>query len=259
MDAFPRALTPGAAPKTVGERMRNDPKSAPAADASPPPPRAAPARRGRKAQPWLIRVTHWVNVPVLVVMAMSGLQIFVAYPYLGPHGEPYAWWPLQGWVPPVWMRLGSWLAGARHMHFAFAWVLGLNGLLYLLYFAARGEWRRRLFLPRRDAVHALQTARFYARLGKEPTSAGLYNGLQRLGYTAAIALALVEVLSGLAMWKPVQLRALAALFGGYDGARAVHLLGLLALAGFVVGHVLMVALHPRTLLDMITGGKRDGE
>jgi thiosulfate reductase cytochrome b subunit len=211
----------------------------------------------RREQPWLIRLTHWLNVPLLFVMAMSGLQILVAYPYLGPRGQLATWWPLQGWNPPEWMRLGQWLAGARHWHFAFAWLLVSNGLAYLGYFFARGEWRRRVFLPRRDARHAVQMALHYVLRRKEPANAGLYNGLQRLGYTAAIVLVALEVLSGLALYKPVQLRWLTTLFGGYDGARAVHLVALFALVGFVIGHVAMVLLHPRTLIAMITGGKRD--
>lgn len=104
---------------------------------------------------------------------------------------------------------------------------------------------------------AFATALHYLHLRPAPPESGLYNGLQRAGYTVAVTLALVEVLSGLVLWKPVQLGALGALFGGYDGARAVHLGGLVALAGFVVGHVAMVAAHPRTFLTMITGGKRE--
>jgi thiosulfate reductase cytochrome b subunit len=83
--------------------------------------------------------------------------------------------------------------------------------------------------------------------------------LQRLAYTSAVGLGLVGVLSGLAIYKPVQLNWLAALFGGYDGARAVNLLGLVGLTLFAVMHiVLVVALHPRALVQMVTGGKRAG-
>ncbi len=218
---------------------------------------AKPSTAGRLDQPWPIRVTHWANVPLLAVMAASGLQILVAYPYLGPHGAPYAWWPFQGLMAPSWMRVGGWLAGARHVHFALGWFLVLNAAAYLAYEVARGEWRRRAFLPGRDLRNAVATALYYARIRKRPPpQEGLYNGLQRLGYTSAVALGAVEVLSGLAIWKPIQLRPLTALFGGYDGARTVHLLGLVALALFFAGHLLMVALHPRTLVDMITGGKR---
>jgi thiosulfate reductase cytochrome b subunit len=190
-------------------------------------------------------------------MAGSGLQIWSAYPYLGPRGELASWFPFQGREAPAALRIGSWLGGARHLHFAFVWLLLGSGVVYVGYQLASGEWRRRAFSPRRDARHGLATALHYLRLRPAPASSGLYNGLQRAGYTGAVALACVEVLSGLALWKPVQLGALAALFGGYDGARAVHLGGLVALAGFVAGHLVMVAAHPRTFVTMITGG--DGE
>src|SRR4029077_10099464 len=129
-------------------------------------------------------------------------------------------------------------------------ILVINALGYLMYYFGRGEWRRRMFLPHRDFKNAVGMALYYARIRKQPPPQdGLYNGLQRLGYTSAIALGAAEVLSGLAIWKPIQLRALTALFGGYDRARTVHLFGLFALGLFVAGHLLMVALHPRTLLD----------
>ena len=209
------------------------------------------------AHPWPVRLTHWSHVPLLALMAGSGLQIFVAYPFLGARGALYAWWPWQGTNAPSWMRLGGWLAGARHLHFAGAWMLLGNAAVYAVYAIATGAWRDRVFLPRRDARDALNTALGYLRIrSARPKDEGLYNGLQRLAYAGAWSLASAEVLSGLAIWKPVQLAPLAALFGGYDGARAVHLLALLGLLCFVAGHVLMVATHPRSLLEMITGARR---
>jgi thiosulfate reductase cytochrome b subunit len=157
-------------------------------------------------------------------------------------------------LPPS-LRLGRWLAGARHLHFAFAWLFFLNALAYIAYCAGSGEWKRRTFEPGRDAKNAIQTGLHYLHVRPAPEQTGLYNGLQRLAYTTAIALGLIQLLSGLAIWKPVQLHALAWCFGGYDGARAVHFLALVALAAFVVGHVVMVAAHPRTFLAMITGGR----
>ena len=79
--------------------------------------------QGRRAQPWLIRLTHWLNVPLLLLMAGSGLQIFTAYPALGPRGALYGWYPWQEMPPPAWARFGDWLAGARHWHFALGWWL----------------------------------------------------------------------------------------------------------------------------------------
>jgi thiosulfate reductase cytochrome b subunit len=209
-----------------------------------------------RPQPWIIRLAHWVNVPVLLVMAMSGLQILVAYPYMGPRGFVYEWWPLKGWIPPAWTRLGDWLAGARAWHFAFAWLLVANAVVYLVYLFSSGQWRQRLFWPPRDTGQALRQIAYYLRLRKEAPPAGFYNGLQRIAYTSILFLAAVEVLSGLAIWKPIQLSGLAWLFGGYDGARVVHLVGLGLLALLTAGHLVMVLLHPRALLEMITGGPK---
>lgn len=210
----------------------------------------------RPEQPLVVRITHWANVPLLALMAMSGLQILVAFPEMGPKGAPARWYPLQGWIPPSWARAGDWLAGARHLHFAVAWLFVANALVYLIWLAATGEWRRRAFLPRRDARGALRTFVGYLRLRRLPPEHGLYNGLQRLAYTVAVALGAIEVLSGLALYKPVQLSAIAALFGGYEGARAVHLLGLAALLAFTIAHVVAVLLHPRALVSIFTGGRR---
>src|SRR5713226_9011506 len=92
-----------------------------------------PLSLGRRAQPLLIRLAHWINIPLLLIMAGSGLQILVAYPYLGPRGALYRWYPFQGMAPPSLIRFGGWLAGARHWRFAIAWFLILNGVIYVAY------------------------------------------------------------------------------------------------------------------------------
>ncbi len=212
-----------------------------------------PARR--PAQPWVIRAAHWANVALLVVMAGSGLQILVAYPFLGTQGALYRWYPLQGTEPPHALTIGGWLAGARHWHFAFAWYFAANALLYAGYLFASGEWRRRLFWPPRDTRNAWETALHDLHVRKAaPAPIGLYNGMQRLAYTTALALAALLTLSGLALYEPVQLPHLTALLGGYDAARAVHLLSLAALGVFLVVHVVQAVRHPRAIADMVTGG-----
>lgn len=210
----------------------------------------------RRPQPLAIRITHWVNIPVLVVMAMSGLQIFCAYPHFGPRGAIHARLPVDGWIPPSWARAGGWLAGARHLHFALAWLLVVNAIVYLVYLGVSREWRRRFFWPPRDIRPAIHQLLFYLRLRKEPPPVNLYNGLQRSAYTAALAFGILVVWSGLVMYKPVQLSWLGVLLGGYDGARLVHFACLIGLAGFALTHIVMVLLHPRSLGEMITGGKR---
>ena len=210
----------------------------------------------RREQPWPIRVAHWLSVVAVVAMAGSGLQIWIAFPYAGPRGALFAWFPFQGFKPPDFVRIGGWLGGGRHVHFLFAWLLVGVGVSYVAYVIATGEWRRRLFSPKRDTGHALDTALGYARLAPHPPRIGLYNGLQRAAYTVALALAAIEVLSGLAIWKPEQLSWLPPLFGGFDGARAAHFLGLFGLFAFAIGHLVMVAMNPRTIVTMITGGER---
>ena len=212
----------------------------------------------RKTQPLLVRLTHWLNVPVLVLMAMSGLEILAAYPSLGPRGRLFRWYAFNGHAPPSFTRYGGWLAGARQLHFTFAWLFVANGLAYLIYLLASGQWRDRWFLPWRDSKNAVHTAAYYMRLRKTAPEQGLYNGLQRLGYMSASLLALVSALSGLAIYKPVQLWPLCRLFGGYDAARAVHLLSLGSLALFTLGHLLMVAIHYKRFAEMITGGPPRG-
>jgi Ni/Fe-hydrogenase b-type cytochrome subunit len=204
-------------------------------------------------QPWLVRLTHWVNAVVLVVMAGSGLQILAAFPAFGPRGDLYGWYPWNGSPPPPEVTIGKWLAGARHWHFAFGWILIVNGLAYVLYLATSGEWKRRCFLPRRDGRDALRTLGHYMRFRKATGTHGFYNGLQRLAYTLAIALGVIEVATGLAIYKPVQLWPLTVLFGGYDAARSIHFLAMIALVAFVIGHVIMVAIHPRTIPPIVTG------
>jgi thiosulfate reductase cytochrome b subunit len=133
-----------------------------------------------------------------------------------------------------------------------------NGVAYVGYQWKSGEWRARAFAPRRDFSNAVGTALHYLRLRKPPpTTHGLYNGLQRLAYTAAMAFGAIVTLSGLAIWEPTQLSWLEASFGGYDVARFVHLLCLVLLAAFTVVHVFLVAVHPTTIVDMIVGGRKD--
>ncbi len=212
---------------------------------------------GRRAvQPAAIRATHWANVVLLAIMAGSGLQILAAYPFLGPRGALWGWYPLQGRTPPPFLAVGGWLAGARHWHFAFAWLFTANAVVYAAFVLATGEWRRRLFFPRRDARNAWQAVLHDLHLRKDPPpDVGLYNGMQRLAYTGVLAVGALLVLSGLALYKPVQLPHLTAALGGYDAARAVHLLSLAALAPFLVVHLVQAARHPRRIVDLVTGGR----
>ncbi len=145
--------------------------------------------------------------------------------------------PLFAFSFPRWAGAGGWLGSAIAWHLAAAWLLLGNGLLYALYGLATGHFRRRLW-----------PAGFGWR-----TTAGQYKPVQKLAYLAALGLGVLLVASGLALWKPVQLQGLAALFGGYEAARRVHFLAMAGVAAFTVGHVAMVAAVPSTLLPMLRG------
>jgi thiosulfate reductase cytochrome b subunit len=134
------------------------------------------------------------------------------------------------------------------------WLLALNGLVYLVYGIVSGHFRRKLLpiSPRailRDISHAVR-----GRLAHDDLS--VYNAAQRAAYLVLILALVVMILSGLAIWKPVQLQELAALMGGYEGARLVHFFAMSLVVFIVVVHVLMVALVPRTFPTMITGRLR---
>src|SRR5437868_15394482 len=102
----------------------------------------------RAEQPLAVRITHWANVPLLAIMAASGLQILAAFPEMGPKGAPAGWYPLQGWTPPAWMRAGDWLAGARHLLFGLAWLFVAHEVVHLDCLGIRDAWRRCTTVPR---------------------------------------------------------------------------------------------------------------
>ncbi|MDX2194513.1 MAG: cytochrome b/b6 domain-containing protein [Gemmatimonadales bacterium] len=214
------------------------------------------ATMGTVRHHWVVRVTHWVNALALPVMVGSGLRIFNASPGFARKGETFPLWPWEGTPVPDWLTFGGWLAGARHWHFAAMWVLVLNGLVYVGWLWLHGEWRD--LVPRRgDARDAWQMVRFYLGLRRDHPRGGKHNTLQKLAYFSLPLLAAVAVLTGLAIWKPVQLAPLTALFGGYAWARWWHFCAMLGVVGLALGHVLMVfAVDPYALVAMTIGRYR---
>jgi thiosulfate reductase cytochrome b subunit len=192
-----------------------------------------------KVHPLAVRITHWLNVLAVLVMVLSGWRIYNAAPVF----ESFRF-------PPE-LTLGGWLAGALQWHFAAMWLLAINGLVYLIYGISSGHFRRRLLPVSPRAVLRDITDAFRGRLSHQDLS--VYNAAQRAAYLALIVALVLLVLSGLAIWKPVQLQELAALMGGYEGARLVHFICMAAVVLIVIVHVVMVALVPRTLPSMITG------
>ncbi|HEU4558298.1 MAG TPA: cytochrome b/b6 domain-containing protein [Longimicrobium sp.] len=206
-----------------------------------------------KRHHWIVRATHWVNVVALTIMIGSGLRIFNAYPAFARKGETFCCWPWEGQAIPSWLTFGGWLGGARNWHFAMMWVLAVNGAIYLAFIWLHGEWRD--LAPRRgDVRDAWQMIRFYLFIRKTHPRQGKHNALQKSVYFTLPWLGVLAVLTGLAIWKPVQLAPLTDLFGGYVWARYWHFIMMLALVLLGLGHVFMVfAVDPQSLLSMVTG------
>jgi thiosulfate reductase cytochrome b subunit len=183
----------------------------------------------------------------------SGLRIFNAYPAFARKGETFCCWPWEGTEVPAWLTFGGWLSGARNWHFAMMWVLALNGAVYLAFIWLHGEWRD--LAPRRgDIRDAWEMIRFYLFVRKTHPHQGKHNALQKGVYFALPWLGVLAVLTGLAIWKPVQLAPLTALFGGYAWARYWHFVVMLTLVLLGAGHVFMVfAVDPASLVSMVTG------
>jgi thiosulfate reductase cytochrome b subunit len=203
---------------------------------------------------WIVRTTHWVNALALAIMIGSGLRIFNAYPAFARKGESFCCYPFEGDPIPAWLTFGGWLAGARHWHFAVMWVLVANGLVYLGFIYLHGEWRD--LVPRRGVVRdSLEMVKFYLGRRKVHPRQGKHNALQRSVYFALPWVGAAAVISGVAIWKPVQLGPLTHLLGGYVWARYWHFLAMLALVVLTFGHVFMVfAVDPYALRAIITGG-----
>ena len=190
--------------------------------------------------PATVRLLHWANAIAMLVMISSGWQIYNASPLFAFRFAKE-------------ITLGGWLAAGLQWHFAGMWLFAINGLGWLAYGIASGHFRRNyLPLTPRLMLQALGDA-VHLRL---PHQVGVYNPLQRAAYLGVLAIAMLLGASGLAIWKPVQLQELTALFGGYDAARFWHFFAMAALTSFLAIHLTMVALVPRTLLPMITGRTR---
>src|SRR3954468_2965171 len=197
---------------------------------------ATPARA--VIHPVWVRVTHWINVVAMVVMIGSGWEIYNASP-LFPFRFPRA------------ITLGGWLAGALLWHFAAMWLLAVNDLIYPVLGILTGRFQRKLVPIRPGDVLSDAKAALTGKLNHDDLS--VYNAVQKLLYLGVILAGIVIVLSGLAIWKPVQLQELTAVFGGYDAARYVHFFAMATIVGFLIVHVVMALLVPKSLRAMITG------
>ncbi len=196
-----------------------------------------------KLHPLALRIMHWLNVAAMAVMIPSGWGIYNDN-------------SIFGWLFfPEWSKLGRQAQDSLLWHFAGMWLLGVNGLFYLIYGVVTGRFRRKLVPIRIGDL--IETVRETLRLHLSHEDETQYNAVQKLLYIVVIFAGVTQVLTGVAIWKPVQFSWLTALFGGFQGARLVHFLGMAVIVGFVVVHVALAILVPKTLWAMITGGPRE--
>ena len=204
--------------------------------------RHAPSEGGRRMHPWPVRVMHWTNALAMLIMVPSGWGIYNDSVIFGWLHFPQA------------IRLGTWAAQSLQWHFAGMWLLALNGVAYLIYGLATGRLRARLLPIRLPEV--VRTVRDTLHLHVDHSDLTVYNAVQKLLYIIVITAGVSQVVTGLAIWKPVQFSPLVALLGGFQSARLVHFLGMSVIVGFVLVHVALSLLVPQTLWSMLTGGPR---
>jgi len=204
--------------------------------------------------PLLVRICHWLNAFSLFIMVGSGLQIFRAFPSFGakiPQKDLLHW--------PRSLALGGWLGGALQWHLTFMWIYLATGLVYVGYEIFSGNYRQVLF-TRGDVAGVWPMVKYYFFRGPKPAQRESYNPLQKQAYTTAIILGALSVLTGFAIWKPVQFSWLAFLMGGFHWARLWHFLIMWAILAFLFGHLVMVVLHGwNNFYSMLTGWKKDPE
>ncbi len=194
-----------------------------------------------KIHPLYVRIFHWINAVAMVLMIMSGWQIYNAAPVF------------EAIEFPDYLTLGGWLGGGIQFHFAVMWVFVTNLLIYFFVSILTGHFKHSMFpVTPMSILNDLGKA----LRGKLPHTVGTYNSVQKISYIGVIILMLLVLLSGLAIWKSVQFQTIGMLFGGYDGARVVHFVCMSLICAFIVMHLVLVAIVPSTLIPMITGWAR---
>ena len=189
--------------------------------------------------PIWVRITHWINALAMLMMIASGWRIYNASPLF-----PFEF-------PEAVTTGGNGLADALRWHFAAMWLLVINGIVYVTLGILSGRFRRKLFPIRPGEVIGDALAALSGNLSHADLS--VYNAVQKLLYVGVILAGIVIVLSGISIWKPVQVQELTALFGGYDAARFVHFFAMATIVGFLFVHITLAILVPKSLRAMIRG------
>jgi thiosulfate reductase cytochrome b subunit len=197
-------------------------------------------RQGLRLHPLPVRIMHWTNAIAMIIMIGSGWKIYNDEVLFGRLHFP------------DWITIGGEQQGALQWHFLGMWILALNGLIYLIYGIATGRFRRMLYPIRlRQLVSDVNDA---LHLHLQHDDLTVYNAVQRLLYAGIILIGIVQVASGFFIWKPMQLSELTTLFYSFQGGRLVHFLGMAAIVGFLVVHVALALLVPKTIANMLSGG-----
>jgi thiosulfate reductase cytochrome b subunit len=185
--------------------------------------------------PLAIRWFHWINFPILTVMIWSGLLIYWAndkYKINLFGKDIFKFFP-EGFYKTL--NVPFHLAQGMAFHFVFMWIFIFNGLLYVLYTAFSGEWR--YLLPDKNSFkEGLQVVLFDLHISKYSPPQTKYNAAQRIAYTASIIMGIGSLITGFAIYKPVQFNWLCWLCGGYEWARAEHFI-------LTIGYVLFFLIH----------------
>jgi thiosulfate reductase cytochrome b subunit len=194
----------------------------------------------RKLHPLPLRVMHWTNAIAIFIMVGSGWKIY--------NDEV-----IFGWLHfPEYLTIGKWAQHGLQWHFLGMWIFALNGLAYLTYGLVTGRFRGMLLPVYWSEL--MQTIKDTLHFHLAHDDLTKYNTVQKLLYIGVICVGIMMVVSGVAIWKPVQFSELLSLFGTFQNARLVHFLCMSAIMLFVVVHVALALLVPRTLLSMVTGG-----
>ena len=198
------------------------------------------AHAPRKLHPLAIRIMHWINALAMIIMIGSGWKIY--------NDEV-----LFGWLHfPDAITIGGEAQGALQWHFLGMWIFTLNLICYLIYGLVSGRfWRKLLPIWPRQVMGDIRAALRFQLSHDDITK---YNAVQRVLYVGIILVLIVQVISGLAIWKPVQFQELTALFYDFQGARLAHFICMALIVLFLVVHVLLALAVPKTLAAMITGG-----
>jgi thiosulfate reductase cytochrome b subunit len=197
-------------------------------------------RRRRKLHPAALRTMHWINAVAIVLLIGSGWKIY--------NDEV-----LFGWLHfPEWMTFGVYAQHGLQIHFAAMWLLMINGLAYVSYGFYTGRFRRKLLpiRPREIIANVRDALRF--KLAHDDIRH--YNAVQKSLYAGILLVIVLQVATGWAIWKPVQLSALIDLLGSFQNARLLHFIGMAAIVGFLIIHVALALLVPKTIGAMVTGG-----